>query len=302
MIQISTLFRLLPFFIVLPLLAANPPLPLSVTDAAGRVITLAQPAQRLVSLAPNLTELLFAVSAGDQVVGAADYSDFPPSARKIPRIGGYDRFDPEAVIALRPDLVVGWNSGNPAPLLDSLEKFGLTVLRTDPRRLDDLPTVLEQLGALTGQTIAATRAATAFRQRLAALRERFQEASKVRMFYQVWHQPLMTVNGAHLISDVITVCGGENVFASLPVLAPVIDLEAVLAANPEVIVASGMNEQRPEWLEQWRAWPPLTAVQRDQLFFIPPDLLQRHTTRILDGAERLCALLEQTRQHRPSSP
>ncbi|MBF0190630.1 MAG: cobalamin-binding protein [Magnetococcales bacterium] len=273
----------------------------SASDASGRVIQLPHPAQRVVSLAPNLTELMFAVGAGAQLIGAADHSDFPPPARQIARIGGYDRFDPETVIALRPDLVLGWSSGNPAASLERLERFGLTVFRADPLRLDEIPLDLERLGLLTGHARQAESEARAFRARLAALRLRYREAPRVRMFYQVWHQPLMTINGAHLISDVMALCGGENVFAHLNTLAPVIDLEAVLAADPEAIVASGMDAQRPEWLDHWREWRPLTAATRENLFFIPPDLLQRHTPRILDGAERLCPLLETARQRRPDA-
>ncbi|MBF0339995.1 MAG: cobalamin-binding protein [Magnetococcales bacterium] len=273
---------------------------ITATDAHNRVITLDSPARRIVSLAPNLTELLFAVEAGEQLVGVADFSDFPPAAKALPRVGGYDRFDPEAVLAARPDLVVGWSSGNPEPLLQQLERFGLTVFRTDPRKLADIPRDLERLGVLTGHEEPARKAAADFRDRLTALQNRFQAAPRVRMFYQVWHEPLMTVNGAHLISDVMALCAGENVFAALPDLAPVIDQEAVLATDPEVIMASGMDASRPEWLNHWRAWPPLTAARRDNLFFIPPDLLQRHTPRVLEGAEQLCLHLETARRRRPN--
>ncbi|MBF0213197.1 MAG: cobalamin-binding protein [Magnetococcales bacterium] len=273
----------------------------STRDSGGRTITLTQPAQRVIALAPNLTELLFAVGAGGQLVGVADHSDYPPEARQIPRIGGYDRFEPERVVALRPDLVIGWESGNPLHTLEALERFGLTVFRTDPRRLEHIPGELERLGLLTGHEAEARDAAHAFRVRHAALETRYRDASPVSMFYQVWHQPLMTINGAHLISDVIALCGGVNRFASLPDLAPVIELEAVLTANPEAIVASGMGEARPDWLDQWRVWSPLTAVTRDNLFFVPPDLLQRHTPRILDGAERVCEHLETARRHRPGA-
>ncbi|MBF0165477.1 MAG: cobalamin-binding protein [Magnetococcales bacterium] len=256
------------------------------------------PARRIVALAPNLTELLFAVGAGGQLVAVADYSDHPPEARAIPRIGGYDRFDPEAVIAARPDLVIGWPGGNPDHLLKSLERFGLPLWLLDPRRLDEIPAALETLGARTGHQDQGVQQATAFRERLERLRTRPRQGKPVYTFYQVWHEPLMTVNGAHLISDVIRLCGGENIFADLPALAPVIDLEAVLARDPEAIVASGMDASRPEWLDHWQRWSPLLAVRRGNLFFVPPDLLQRHTPRILDGAELLCDQLEQARQRR----
>lgn len=271
---------------------------LTVQDARGRVVFLAQPAQRIVSLAPNITELLFAVGAGDKVVGAADYSDYPPLAKQIPRVGGYDRFDLESVLALHPDLVVGWPSGNPVALLDKLEKLGVTLFMTDPHHLDDIPLDLERLGQLTGNENQATQEAARFRQRRAQLGNPAPGDSPVRLFYQVWHQPLMTVNGEHLISDIMALCGGENIFASLSQLAPVIDVEAVLAANPEAIIASGMGEQRPEWLDQWRVWSQLIAVKQDNLFFIPPDLIQRHTPRILDGATMLCQQLATARKRR----
>ncbi|GAB0056443.1 Vitamin B12 transport system substrate-binding [Candidatus Magnetaquicoccaceae bacterium FCR-1] len=254
--------------------------------------------RRIVALAPNLTELLFAVGAGGQLVAVADYSDHPPDARAIPRIGGYDRFDPEAVIAARPDLVIGWPGGNPEHLLESLKRFGLTVWLLDPRRLDDIPAALETLASLTGHKDQGDQQAAAFRERLERLRSRPRQGEPVRVFYQVWHEPLMTVNGDHLISDVIRLCGGENIFADLPGLAPVIDLEAVLARDPEAIVASGMDASRPEWLDRWQRWSPLLAVRRGNLFFVPPDLLQRHTPRILDGAELLCDQMAQARQRR----
>ncbi|MEO5347481.1 MAG: cobalamin-binding protein [Magnetococcus sp. YQC-9] len=256
------------------------------------------PPQRIVALAPNLTELLFAVGAGDQLVAVADYSDHPPQAKTIPRIGGYDRFDPEAVLAARPDLVIGWPGGNPEHLLTLLQRLGLKLLLLDPRRLDEIPTALTTLGALTGHEAEAQRQANDFQVRLEGVRLRHQNAAPVGVFYQVWHQPLMTVNGTHLISDVIRACGGVNIFDDLPVLAPVIDLEAVLARDPEAIIASGMDDSRPEWLDQWRRWTPMRAVRGDQLFFVPPDLIQRHTPRILEGAQILCEHLERVRQNR----
>ena len=148
---------------------------------------------------------------------------------------------------------------------------------------------------------AGARAAAArFRERLAALRTRHAERPKVRVFYQVWNQPLMTVGGQQIISDAIRLCGGENVFAALKPMAAAVTVEAVLAADPEAIVASGMGEERPEWLDEWRRWPSLTAVSRDNLFFVHPDHLQRHTPRILDGIERLCEHLETARARRPA--
>ncbi len=269
-----------------------------VTDDLGQTVVLAQPARRIVSLAPHVTEMLFAAGAGAHVVGAVQYSDYPEAAQRIPRVGGYTSLDLEAIVALRPDLIVTWKSGNPAPQVEKLRDLGFAVYVTEPRRIEDVPRDVESLGQLAGTVADARKAAGTFRARHESLRRRYSGRPPVDVFYQIWDRPLMTVNDEHLISDVLRLCGGRNVFASLPVLAPKVDVEAVLAADPEAIVASGMGEARPEWLDTWRRWPQLRAVRHNDLFFIPPDLIQRHTPRILDGAERLCAALEQARTRR----
>ncbi|WP_114649044.1 cobalamin-binding protein [Pseudothauera hydrothermalis] len=272
-----------------------------ITDDTGRELVLSAPARRIVSLAPHVTELLFAAGAGDKVVGVVNYSDYPPAARALPSVGGYTQIDLEAVVALQPDLVVAWASGNRNTNLDKLRALGIAVFVNEPRRLDDVADSLEDMGRLAGTESAAREAATRFRARRAALAARYQSRPPVRMFYQIWDQPLMTINGEHLISDAIGLCAGDNVFARLGPLAPRIGIEAVLAANPEVIVASGMGEERPDWLDQWRKWPRLAAAAADNLYFIPPQLMQRHTPRLLDGAEQLCEFLEQARAKRGSA-
>lgn len=271
--------------------------PLRVTDDTGRTVILAQPAQRIVSLAPHVTELLFAAGAGDRVVGAVEYSDYPPAARSIPRVGGYSRIDIERLLALKPDLVIAWAGGNHAGDIERLVQLGIPLYVSDPHRLDEVADDIERLGLLAGSVPVARRAAQAFRARRADLQRKYGGRPPVRLFYQIWNQPLMTVNGAHVISDVIRLCGGVNVFAGQPLPAPSVDPEAVLRADPEVIVASGMADERPGWLDDWRRYP-LLAVQRGNLFFIPPDLLQRHTPRLLDGAERLCRALDTARARR----
>ncbi len=270
-----------------------------VRDDAGQDVRLPAPARRVVSLAPHLTELLFAVGAGERVVGVVDYSDFPPSAKAISHVGSAARVDLEAVAALQPDLVVGWRSGNSAATLEALRRLGLPVHVDEPEHIEDVARGLERLGRLTGMEQTADAAANAFRTRLANLRGRYGSRPTVRVFYEVWNRPLMTVGGRQIISDLIHLCGGENVFAQLRGLAPTVAEEAVVAANPEAIVASGMDEARPEWLDDWRRWRQLTAVARGNLFFVPPDLMQRHTPRLLDGAEQLCRHLETARGRRP---
>jgi iron complex transport system substrate-binding protein len=269
-----------------------------VTDASGASIKLAAPARRIVSLAPNITELLFAAGAGDRVVGNVDFGNYPPAAKALPKVGGYS-LDLEAIVALKPDLVMGWESGNAPASISRLRAMGLTVHLSESKRIEDIAGELEQIGKLAGTEATAKAAANAFRERYAALATRFSQRPLVTVFYQIWKQPLMTVNGKQIISDVIRLCGGQNVFANLPALAPNVSVEAVITANPEVIVASGMDDSRPEWLDDWRRWTTLAAVRRDNLYFVPPDVVQRHTPRILDGAEILCAHLETARGKRP---
>jgi len=267
----------------------------SVRDDYGHEIRLEQPASRIVSLAPHLTELLYAAGAGSRLVGAVEFSDFPAAARALPQVGSDARIDLEAVLALRPDLVVAWPNAGSLRAVERLAQLGLPVFRSEPRELDDVARTLQRLGRLAGSQAQAESAAAAFRARAAALEKRYAAQRKVRVFYQIWDRPLLTVNGDHIISKVIALCGGENVFAGLPLLVPEVDREAVLRANPEAIVASGSNDAQPQWLEMWRQFPGLAAAARGQLYAIPADLIQRQTPRILDGAERLCGRLEGVR-------
>ena len=288
------------FLPALLLLASAAHADIAVKDDTGQTVLLKAPARRIVSLAPHLTENLYAAGAGAQLVAVVSYSDWPAAARQLPRVGSYDRVDLEAILARKPDLIVAWESGNAPAHLAKLKALGVPVYVSQPKHIDDVAGEIERLGLLSGTEATANRAAKAYRERHAALAARYGNRPPVRTFYQVWNQPLMTVNGQHIISDVIKLCGGENVFAGLGQLAPAITEEAVLAANPEAIVASGMGESRPEWLDTWKRWKQLTATARDNLFFIPPDLMQRHTPRLLDGAERLCAQLETARSRRPA--
>jgi iron complex transport system substrate-binding protein len=274
---------------------------LAVKDDYGFDIVLETPARRIVSLAPHLTELLYDAGAGAKLVGAVEYSDYPAAARALPRVGSDAGIDLEAVLALRPDLVVAWPNAGSVQAVNRLAALGLPVFRSEPRELEDIPRTLERLGALAGAEKQANRAAAEFRARLDALKKKYANRTgqtPVRVFYEVWDRPLQTVNGQHVISKVIRLCGGENVFSSLPVIAPEIDREAVLRANPEAIIGSGSDGTRPEWLDKWRAFPGLAAAAKGQLYSLPPDLIQRHTPRLLEGAERLCRLLDRVRTAR----
>jgi iron complex transport system substrate-binding protein len=278
--------------------AATAAAEVGVTDDYGQRVRLEQPARRIVSLAPHLTELLYAAGAGDRLVGAIEHSDYPEPAKSLPRVGSDSGIKLEALLALKPDLVTAWPNAGSGRQIERIAGLGIAVYRSEPRALDDVARTLQALGELAGTRETAAAAAAGFRGRVAELRRLHAGKAPVRVFYQVWDRPLMTVNGEHLISKVIELCGGANVFAALPAIAPPIEREAVLRANPEVIVASGADGRRPAWLDDWAAFPALTAVARGQLHAIPPELVQRHTPRILEGAERLCAIFEQARTRR----
>ncbi|MCL2831288.1 MAG: cobalamin-binding protein [Betaproteobacteria bacterium] len=271
---------------------------IAVTDDTGAPVRLRAPAARIVSLAPHATELLFAAGAGERIVGVVDFSNYPEAAKKLRHVGSSKRFDLEAVIALKPDLVVGWQGGNNPASLEKLAALGIAVYLSNPRKLPDISANIRAFGRLAGSGDKAASSADAFDRRLAALRAAYSTRPAVRVFYEVWNQPLTTIGGQQIISEALATCGGDNIFSGLKLEAPVVSLEAVLAADPEAIVASGMDEERPEWLSDWKRWPALTAVRRDNLFFVPPDLMQRATPRLLDGVEQLCGRLETARSHR----
>jgi len=261
-------------------------------------VTLASPAQRVVSLAPHLTEVLYAAGAGARLVGAVDFSDYPAQARALPRVGNDAAIDLEAVLALRPDLVVAWPNAASRRAIDRIADLGIPVYRSEPRALEDIAHTLERIGTLAGTAAYASEQARRFRERAGSIGARYAKARRVRAFYQVWDRPLLTVNGEHIISRVFELCGGANVFSAAPVLVPEVDRESVLRADPEVIVGSAPAGASAAWLGHWRAYPGITAAARGHLVSVPAELIQRHTPRILDGAEQLCRAFQAVRAAR----
>ncbi|RLA01425.1 MAG: cobalamin-binding protein [Gammaproteobacteria bacterium] len=277
-----------------PLVAARADI--AVSDDVGRPVQLAGPARRIVSLAPHITELLFAAGAGDAVVGVTEFSDYPEAARAITRVGGGTGLDLEAILALQPDLVVAWQSGNPAGQVERLQSLGMTVFMSEPRQLMDVPDTLLRLGRLAGSEKVAQANADRFIRRYDQLQQRYAQRPVVSVFYQIWEQPLMTLNGEHLFSDVVRLCGGRNVFGDLPALAPQVDIEAVLAVDPEVIVVAADDNDSP-LLAAWERWPSLSAVAHGHVYAVARERLVRHSPRILEGAEDLCVVLDGVREY-----
>ena len=268
--------------------------PVIVRDDTGSTIKLPAPAQRIVSLAPHATELLFAVGAGSRIVGTLDTSDWPVAAKAIPRVGDSRSIDLERILTLSPDLIVTWPWTAPAQV-EVLRARGIPVFTTMPATIDGIAANLERMGVLAGDPAAGWRESKAFRDRLAQMRARNAEARKVRVFYEIWDAPLYTIGGRHLITQAIEVCGGENIFAALTLPAPAVDVEAVLAAKPEAIIAGAERGARPGWLDGWRRWKELPAVAKDRLYVVDADLLHRPGPRFLDGVDALCAAIAAAR-------
>ena len=296
----AVMTRWIPRF--LALLAAYPLLaianPIVVTDDTGQTITLAKPAQRIIALSPHIVETLFVAGAGQKIVGAVDYSDYPAVAKNIPRVGSYASFDLEALATLKPDLVIGWETGNAPGAVDKIKRLGIPVYLSQSNTVAQVAVEIDKFGYLAGTESIAKPTAQAFRTKLSRLQQHYGQRPPVTVFYQISESPLMTIGGKQIISNALSICGGRNIFANLTPMAPVITTEAVLAANPEVIMTSGMEQINPRALDIWKKWPNLTAKQRDNFFFIDPDLVNRNGPRIIDGTQMICNAIQTARERR----
>lgn len=269
-----------------------------VIDDTGKQVCLSQPASRIAALSPGATELVWAAGAGNKVVAVVSHSDYPEAATRVTSVGSHTRLDLETLLSLEPDLVIGWVTGNPAEQIETLEELGLPVFSIEPRSFEGVSTTIERLATLAGTEDEGFAVADEFRKGIAALEAQYRGADPVRVFYQVWEEPMMTVSDQHLIGKVITLCGGVNVFGELERLVPRISPEAVVAANPEAILAGGMGERNRHWLTRWEGFPELEATAQGNLFFVPPSLIQRPTPRLLEGSLLFCEKLEQARAKR----
>jgi iron complex transport system substrate-binding protein len=250
--------------------------------------------ERIVSVAPNLTEMLFAAGAAGQVVAVSAYSDYPEAATRLPQVGDAFRLDFERIVALAPTVAVVWETGTPAGVAERLEALGIRVVSIPTRNLDEIATGVVALGELAGTQAVAARAAADYRARIAALRARYRGRPPVRVFVQIDDAPLFTVGGPHLITEILGLCGGVNVFADAGAQALPVDLEAVLARAPEVILSTDTDAPAPYWAR----FTQLVAVARGNLYQSNGDLLARPSPRIADGAADVCARLDEARAKR----
>lgn len=265
-----------------------------VEDDLGREITLSKPAQRVISLAPHLTEVVYAVGGGDRMVATVAWSDFPEEAKSLPIIGSNNKINYEALIAYKPDLVLVWRSGNGENIIQRLASLGLNVFVNEPRKLDGIPSTLHKIGSLLGTESESEKMIRQFQTTLETLQNRYQHTRKVSVYYQIWQSPLISFGGKHLVSDVLQLCGADNIFSDVMPLVPRIGVESVLATDPEVIIVGQYTEVETAF-EHWRQWPQLRAVTNNHLYKVDPYLLHRHTPRILMGASQLCGAIDQAR-------
>lgn len=269
---------------------------IKVVDFTGRTVSLSTPAEKIIALAPHIVENVFSAGAGDKLVGVVQYSDYPEAAKKIMIVGGYEKTNHEKIVELDPDLIIAWQSGNSHSSIQRLVELGYTVYIDQADSLQDVAKSIRDIGRLTGRTKTAESVAADYLNQLNQVQKRYQKSVKVSSFYQVWNSPLQTISGNHIISDAIETCGGTNIYADEFAVAPIINIESVLERDPEAIIASGMSSARPEWLDQWLQWDSLTAVKKDNLFFVNPDHIQRHTIRLLKGIDSICKQLDIARE------
>jgi len=266
---------------------------------AGQAPAPAQSAPRIVSLSPHITELLFAAGAGARIVGADDASDYPPAAREIPRLGEVTALDVEGLLRQAPSLVILWETGTPPRVRAELERLHLQVLVTEQRKLDDIGRAIVELGRLAGTSPVAADAALRYRADLAELRARYEGRARLKVFYQVWDRPLYTLSGEHVVSEVLSLCGGDNIFAEVTPLAAIVDREAVLARNPDVILIGATGPDGDRQAADWQRFRHLEAVRDQHVFAVNPSLVGRMSPRILDGVREVCSALDKARTGRP---
>lgn len=278
------------------------PQTVSVVDFQGTTISLAHPAQRIIALAPHIVENVYSAGAGDRLVGVVDFSYYPEAAKKIPIVGGYKALNLERIIELQPDLIIAWESGNSHNSYTHLQELGFTVYVDQPHELKDVVKSITDIGQLSATQAHAKKTSDEYLNALNKIQKAYQDKPKVTSFYQVWNQPLRTISSKSIITDAMAACGGINIYHDEIPVAPVINIESIIERDPVAIFASGMSSARPEWLDDWKKWPSLQAVQKNNLFFVEPDHIQRHTVRLLLAIEEICRQLDIARANEEQAP
>ena len=275
---------------------------ISVMDDLEKEIVLTEPANKIISLAPNITEILFHIGAGSQIIGADEYSNYPEAAKQIIRVNNHSIANYELILSLKPDLILAWYSGNGVEAINRLRELGLPVFVIETTKIKEIPDLFKRLGRITGNDAQSIQVASEFSDKLGNLQSLYVDKKKVKTFYQIWDDPIMTLSGKHLVSDVIELCSGVNVFAEAQPLVPRVNIESIMNADPEVILSSGSEERVAGWRKKWARWPTISAVNKGHLYLIPPDLMQRQSNRILDAATYVCNFLDKSRDEKSLTP
>lgn len=271
--------------------------PFTVHDDRGAAVELDTPARRVITLAPFITELIYAAGGGDRLIAVSRYSDYPPAARDLPRIGDAFSVNLEELVALKPDLVMSWESGNNPRITKRLESLGIPVFVLEPRKINDVSRSLRLIGRLLGTERTADDQANSFSRAIERIRDRYAGRRIVRVFYQVARRPLMTLNGRHVFTAIAGLCGGRNVFEDLTPIAPTVNREQVLARDPEVILISSTIKNASDLIDYWSQYPDMTASRTHNIFLVDSDLVNRQTPRLVKGAEQVCGLLDKARRN-----
>jgi len=271
---------------------------IQIKDDAGNIITLDKPATRVIGLAPHVIENLYSAGAGKQLIAGSDYADFPEAASKLPKVSGYNTFNLEMIASLEPDLVVAWQSGTPDHVVSKIKQLGIPVYLDEPSTMEHIADSVRRLGKLTGNEGVANKAADTHLDKIQTLRDTHSGKTPLKVFYQVWSDPIYTINGKQMISDVIALCGGVNIFASEKIKAPIVSLEAIIDRDPDVIMTGSKTQTASQALSDWYKWSKVSAVKGENLFVVNPDVVSRHTMRIIQGAEEVCEKLDIARHNK----
>ncbi|MBO1270923.1 MULTISPECIES: cobalamin-binding protein [Shewanella] len=267
-------------------------------SALADVATPADVAKRIVALSPHTVELLYAIGAGEEIIATTDFANYPDAAKQIPRIGGNYGVQLDKLLALSPDLVVVWGDGNQAQDIARIRQLGLPLYISAPHTLQDVTKDLLQLGKLTGHEAKAAQVAATYQRQLQAIQQHNASKTPVKVFYQLWSNPLMTVANGSWMQQLLQVCRGDNVFADAATAYPQVSLEAVLMRQPQVIIKTA-ETGNPQSLN-WQQWPEIPAVKNQQIYTIDADLLQRPTPRLVQGLTQLCQVLDRARSNHHS--
>lgn len=265
-----------------------------VQDDLGHQVELKTPARRVISLSPHLTENVFSVGGGDFLVGVSAFSDYPKQAQFIENIGDFQSLNIEKIISLKPDLILIWADGSNYSGLSVFKKLGIPVYWSQPKSLESIANELKNIGMLLGLSEIANQESESFLLQLQQLKK-FTQQSKVKVFFQVWDNPLQSINNNTLIGNVIELCGGENIFANAVAKAPLISVETVIAKNPNIIIGTNDIDGSAYWMDAWRKWTSISAVANDDIYSFNADYLVRHTKRVMVGAKEICQAIDNVR-------